>query len=294
MPMLESTDTLWRYMKLSTFLLLLEGKAWFSSVASLRNIDPLEAALGDDFYKRLWNRLVAVGDDQPALAWISSNRKGNWPEGLPEEDVGPIHSEVYGKCVADDLAALRAAWCWFASDVESAAMWSVFGHQGVAVMTDRVRLGKALPPNKEFRIENMRYVDRRPCADQHIRNLLLDNPDLILHPYFLKAIEYRHEQEVRVVAHCPTGARGLMVTQIDPRLLIREVVISPLLPPDEAEAVEKIVRLRPDAGEFPIRRSNLATSEPASGFIRAMEEAIHGDSDSHIDTSSFPTALRNL
>jgi hypothetical protein len=292
--MLEPTDTLWRYMKLSTFLLLLEGKAWFSSVAALRNIDPLEAALGDDFYERLWNRLVEVGNDESALEWISSNRKGNWPDGLPETDVGPIHSEVYGKCVADDLAGLRAAWCWFASDVESAAMWSVYGHQGVAVMTDRVRLGEALPANKEFRIENMNYVDRRPCADQHIRNFLWDNPDLILHPYFLKAIEYRHEQEVRVVAHCPEGAKGLMVTQIEPSRLIREVVISPLLPPDEAEAVEKIVRLRPDAGDFPVRRSNLATSATASSFIRAMEEAIHGDSDSNIDTSKIPQALRIL
>jgi len=31
--MSEDNDTLWRYMKLSTFLLLLEGKAWLPSVA---------------------------------------------------------------------------------------------------------------------------------------------------------------------------------------------------------------------------------------------------------------------
>ena len=33
--MLEPTDTLWRYMKLSTFLLLLDGKAWLPSIATL-------------------------------------------------------------------------------------------------------------------------------------------------------------------------------------------------------------------------------------------------------------------
>jgi DNA repair photolyase len=51
--MQDSPDTLWRYMKLSTFLLLLEGKAWFPSVASLRESDPLEAALGDEFHEKL-------------------------------------------------------------------------------------------------------------------------------------------------------------------------------------------------------------------------------------------------
>lgn len=292
--MLESTDTLWRYMKLSTFLLLLEGKAWFPSVASLRGGDPLESALGDDFYERLWNRLEKLGHADAAVQWISGNRKVDPPDLQMKSDFGLIRSKVFGKFVADDLAALRAAWCWFGSDLESAAMWTVYGHQGVAVMTDRSRFQDALPSGKQFRIEKMRYVDRRPCADSHIRNFLFDNPDLILHPYFLKAIEYRHEEEVRVVAHCPEGAKGLMVTNIDHARLIREVVISPLLPPDEAEAVERSVRLRPGLGDFQIRRSNLATSEPASGFIRALEESIHGDNDTHIDTSKLPPSLKNL
>lgn len=288
----ESTDTLWRYMKLSTFLLLLEGKAWLPSVATLRSGDPLEGALDDDLHERLWNRFELREGPKRAIEWLSRN--GGWEDEHPFANPGPIHARVYGKFLADDIAALRGAWCWFKSELESAGMWSVYGHQGIAVMTDRDRLRKALPKGKEFNIANIEYVDRRPSAEMNIRNILLGDPDLILQPYFFKAIEYQHEKEVRVVAHCPEGAKGVMITNIDPIELIREVVISPLLPEDEAEAIEKVIRLRPDAGRFSIRKSNLVVRSAASGIIRRINENSHGNRDDQIDLAALPNSLRRL
>lgn len=146
--MLESTDTLWRYMKLSTLLLLLEGKAWFPSVASLRAGDPLEAALSDDFHEKLWRQLEFQEGSDKAIEWLSKDSQ--WEDGHPIANASSMYAEVYGKFAADEIASLRAAWCWFKSELESAAMWPIYGHQGIAVMTDRDRLRKSLPSGKDF------------------------------------------------------------------------------------------------------------------------------------------------
>src|SRR6266446_3805700 len=44
-PTLDSNLRLWRYMKVSAFLALLQGTAFFPSVATLKLIDPLEGDL---------------------------------------------------------------------------------------------------------------------------------------------------------------------------------------------------------------------------------------------------------
>lgn len=290
--MLESTDTLWRYMKLSTFLLLLDGKAWFPSVASLRAGDPLEAALGDDFYDLMWSRLQQEEGESQAIEWISRDQDG--PDGHPDPDVSPIHARVYGKTLADEIARLRAVWCWFSSGIESAAMWSVYGHRGVAVMTDRDRLIKALPLGKDFRIDKMTYVDRRGSAELNIRRIIIRQPDLILRPHFLKAVEYQHEQEVRVASHCPVGAKGVMVTGIQPELLIRKVLISPLLPPAEATAIERIVARRFEYPPFSVDRSSLTAETDGALFAEAITEGLYGTTDEHIDTTVLPKAFGAL
>lgn len=290
--MTDSSDTLWRYMKLSTFLLLLDGKAWFPSVKSLRGCDPLEAALGDQFYEMLWNRMDHEEGSAQAIKWISRNRK--WSDELPVSDVGSIAAKVYGQYVADDIADLRAAWCWFRSDLESAAMWSVYGQQGVAVMTDRVRLQKALPVGKALRIDDMVYVDRRNSAERNIKKILQEKPDLLLSPYFLKAIEYQHEQEVRVAAHCPVKSKGVMILGIQPEVLIREVYISPLLPSVEAESIERFVEQRLGNSSVSVKRSCLSRGTASSLFADSLNETKYGTTDENIDFNLLPPAFRQL
>lgn len=290
--MTNSSDTLWRYMKLSTFLLLLDGKAWFPSVKSLRDNDPLEAALGNEFHERLWERVDREEGGPQAVEWISRHR--NWPEGWPEFDVGSIYARVYGQYAADNIAELRTAWCWFKSDLESAAMWSVYGHQGVAVRSDRSRLKESLPVEKTFRICDMIYVDRRKAVNENINRILQEQPDLILHPYFLKAIEYKHEQEVRVVAHCPEKSRGLMITDIKPEVLIREVCISPLLPSAEAESIKRFVEQRLGNPSMPVKRSSLTSGSASSLFAESLKETKYGNTDENIDLNLLPQYFRTL
>jgi hypothetical protein len=290
--MLESTDTLWRYMKLSTFLLLLEGKAWFPSVASLRAGDPLEAALGKDLYAELWSAIDDKGEIERVSAWLDASLPDFMHRMLDRNSENSmLHSQVHGEEYADRVAAVMAAWCWFKSDLESGAMWSVYGHQGVAVRTDRDRLGEALPPEKKFSINDMTYVDRRPCAMRNIDRIIQQRPDLILRPYFLKAIEYKHEQEVRVAAYCPEGAKGLMVTGIKPELLIREVIISPLLPSAEAEAIERVVTQRMNNASLSVTRSSLAAEAAGEFLAKSITESLYGETDDNIDISKLPPWL---
>jgi len=84
-----------------------------------------------------------------------------------------MYAQVYGKFLADNIAAIRAAWCWFKSDLESAGMWSIYGHQGTAIMTDRNRLRAALPAAKEFKISEIYQIYRDPLekVETSMRNL---------------------------------------------------------------------------------------------------------------------------
>ena len=286
-------------MKLSTLLLLMEGKAWFPSVAALRAGDPFEGALGEDFHQELWRALERAGhgredtqkwlfDSLPAVNQNSLNMNHGYP-GLSSQQLGWAYSEA--------LAKRRAVWCWFRSRRESAAMWSIYGHQGVAVMTDRKRLNDALkgavPSVKHFRLQKMTYVDRSSGNHRYIGRILSKRRDLVLRPYFLKAIEYQHEKELRVATFCATGNGGVMVPNIDPALLIREIAISPLLPAGEAAAIKQVVYRRIDGVVFTVGQSVLTGEEKQIGLANAITQDI-GISMAHDERSQLPAALRSL
>ena len=54
-------------------------------------------------------------------------------------------------------------------------------------------------------------------------------------------IEYKHEEEVRVVVTCDKGDRGRMIDGIETDSMLHEVVISPLLPKEEFVALQKLI-----------------------------------------------------
>jgi hypothetical protein len=270
-------------MKLSTLLLLLEGKSYFPSVTRLREGDPLEAALGDEFDEMLWQNLVNSGEARQVFEFISEKRKAEWPEEFPESDWGPIHSGVLGELFAAEIVQRRVAWCWFASELESAFMWSVYGHQGIAVRTTSSLLKNSLPAAINFKIKEITYLDRRKFSDQNIKVVLNANPELCLTPHFLKAVEYEHEREVRVAAFCREGAKGRMISNINTEVLIQEIVISPLLPLAEVEAIEKIVTNRLKTSSVTVRRSNLCGDTFGEDFRASCDETDYGTTDNQLE-----------
>jgi hypothetical protein len=292
--MLESTDTLWRYMKLSTFLLLLEGKVWFPSVASLHAGDPLEGELGVDHDDLLWDALGGLGKLEETQQWLREHSPQSTLDHIKLNNGDPnLESHYFANLYIEEMARRRAVWCWFAGDLESAAMWGTYGHQGLAIRTSRERLASSLPAGKQFRIEPISYVIRRQMSERSISATVLDRPDAILYPHLLKAMEFEHEKETRVVAFCPEDENGVMVIGIDAKALIHEVVISPLLPSAEASALKRLIQSRLDNGSR-IRRSSLIGRRASNEFSDAFEQAFYGSTDENVRLADVPAVYRTL
>ncbi|MCF7787599.1 MAG: hypothetical protein K9N47_15830 [Prosthecobacter sp.] len=165
----------------------------------------------------------------------------------------------------------------FNSDLESAGMWAIYGHKGIAVRTNLEKLQSALPDSRSFQIARMRYVDRRPCAENAFDAEGKDR-DLILKPHLTKAVEYEHEHEFRVVTKCPEKCGGVLVDNLNWKALIQEITISPLLPPQEASAIKTMLK-KTWKSAISIERSKLladTSTDTSDGLIEAMRKANGG------------------
>jgi len=292
--MLEPTDTLWRYMKLSTFLLLLDGKAWLPSIATLQSTDPLEGCLGDDYHVKLWSELARQGLRDETEKWLRCSSDSSTRKFLKlNSDHQALDSKVLGIAYAGFMSRRRVAWCWFKSNRESAAMWSIYGNRGIAIRSSPGQIDQCFPVDKERAIEEMIYVDRRPCAEDSLQRIIGERPEILLRPYFLKAAEYSHEGEVRLVAHCPEGASGILVKDIQAENLINEIVISPLLPLDESEAIKDFLTDRAPHFKDKIKQSDLNGKNLPSISDR-VAEVIYGTTDANMYLAELPPALRKL
>lgn len=276
---LESTSSdrqLFRYMKLSTLLLLLEGKAYFPSIASLCKDDPFEGRL---FCGPEWLMTVLGGsrDAEGSLdKWLRKHANSWESELLDSHETSPsLRSQLLSDIYTRELRDRRTAWCWFQNDLESAGMWSVYGDKGIAVRTNLDALKASLPSNRSFQLAKMRYVDRRSSAPEAFDAEGKDR-SLILRPHLLKAIEYQHENEIRVITECPAKCGGVIVEGIDWNILIEDIVISPLLPAQEAAAVKAMLEKFPWQKSVRIERSSLLPDNSMHTFD-GLYEAIRSD-----------------
>jgi hypothetical protein len=228
---------LWRYMKLSTFLLLLEGKAFFPSVKTLRRDDPLECVGEEDAQWLQYELGRDNGRYQNLCAWLNK-----WIKKHGAGDVGSRALYYYEEHYIERLRQLRAVWCWHNSKMESAAMWSIYGERGIAIRTDVAGLKTALPAG-EFLIARIKYLERDPQAPTFWLGWDRSrDSQLVLRPYLIKSAEYAHESEVRVVTFGQPRTPGWLIENVDARRLIKEVVVSPSVPHEEYCAIERLLQ----------------------------------------------------
>jgi hypothetical protein len=244
---IDENAPLWRYMKLSTFLLMLEGKAFFPSVATLRSDDKLEGA-GVCDETELCGCLDADGN--PALfAWLGNNTSNI--EKIYLTNAEPeLRSEILADVYIRELAKRRAVWCWFQKECESAAMWSIYAHAGVAVRTDFKALKEALPDKFKFQTARIKYCKR-------------DNPytpvdqAFWVRPHLIKGEEFAHEHEVRITTFCLHEEPGREIKLSNVTRMIKEVVISPRVPFGEAEAILSVIKRYAWGSPATLRRSSM-------------------------------------
>jgi len=111
---------------------------------------------------------------------------------------------------------LTVASCWFLADQESARMWNEYasGLEGLAIKSTIRSLSQyVFCDPRVSHIGKVQYVD----LDKHPMSHYEANQ--AHHRAFLKKIEFRHENEVRIVT---MNFKGLMCVGMDGRPLTRE------------------------------------------------------------------------
>lgn len=158
--------------------------------------------------------------------------------------------------------------CWHENEVESAAMWKLYGgiDDAIAIETDLVRLRTSLPTSIE--IQKVHYIDYdnnsiiRMCLET---NNGLNVQDILAY----KRKSFMHEQEYRAIYwkvpdsdkldQSMTWAhpKGINVA-IDCSILIKKLHISPYASP-LLESIIKSILQKYDLAHIPIIKSQLYT-----------------------------------
>jgi hypothetical protein len=230
---LDDQTRLWRYIRLSTLLTLVEGTVFVPSIATLRKSDPTEATLICKNTKQRFENLT--GDDWIAIKDSATPEERKIFDKLTPQD--PQAMQMSFEVWKRELGKRRCVWCWHAEGPQSMAMWSVYARDGVAICTTPARIRNAFSPiNIDCGIiGRVEYADR----PEEI-NL---SHSFFLRPYLLKREGYKYESEVRVIF--PSEPReqsaGHKLT-VDFRTLIAEIRTSPFLPRDEELELVRALR----------------------------------------------------
>ena len=280
---MELNTPLWRYMKLSTFLLLLKGTAFIPLLSKLQEADPKEVraskhSAGED--------AVCKSDVfREAADWLEKKHTSR------RFDLSKLsHDGCFdpGPHLLDEwrfqLSTRRCPWCWCAPPVpalapaggtgrphepgdflESMAMWNLYARDGVAVKTT---LGQITDAVVEPGLEEMLVAPI--CYDQSVLDW-----EHAKRPFVFKTRSYRHEEEVRLVFRTNAAVADAGVKlRLDPGRLLngQEVVISPYVEADEAAAIKQVAREVTQQGDREMLPALQVT-------FRRSSERTEGDSD---------------
>ncbi len=226
---LPDDTELWRYMRLSTFLMLLRGKVFVPTIGELRFGDPMEAR-NLSVQTRSYFDNIRDNDHEWLLSRSSDSERLIIKDSRTEAHQ---RARTFIAIWDRELAQRRRVWCWHQADIESMALWHIYAKEGVAIQTTPARIKAAFDPYfvDTALIGRVRYVDhaRREGQDHHF-----------MRPYLFKQRCYQHEREVRVVfprdSEAPDERRLL---PLDPRQLISSVRISPHIPRSEAVEIRR-------------------------------------------------------
>jgi hypothetical protein len=180
-------------------------------------------------------------------------------EGAPSPVNHALRPDLYGERFEVMAPGLRMLFqhartytfinCWYAADIESAAMWSLYDREGrgVAVRTTPDRLQEALKGPQPVYGTKVRYVDY---------NIAFIPENNVMLPYVYKRASFKHEDEYRlirswspkalriendtVVESEPDGPPGGLREETDLEMLVEHVFVSPEAPPWVVRVIERL------------------------------------------------------
>jgi len=156
--------------------------------------------------------------------------------------------------------------CWHENEVESAAMWKLYGgiDDAIAIETDLVRLRTSLPPRVE--IHKVKYIDYennsiiRICLDEHkglnVHDILTFKRKSFIHEQEYRAIYWKFPDRDDLEEDMRWAHKKGINLSIDCSVLINKVHISPyassLLEPIVNSILQKY-----DLDHIPVIKSKL-------------------------------------
>jgi hypothetical protein len=103
-----------------------------------------------------------------------------------------------------------------------------------------------------------------------------------------------HEQEVRVATFCDGRSKGRIIRGIQSDCLIKEIILSPLWPYKESEAVTRVLKQRPWKSPPIIRTSELLGSNLTQKIKEAYELIGESTERGGFTESDLPLLIREL
>jgi hypothetical protein len=205
-PIDDNTELI-RYMKLSTFLLLLDNRLFIPSLRLLQASDRFEARIPEwccapslHYEDMMWNHVF--GEDAHEK-WLF-NAAGAQP--VLRKSTSPHEQRTLRfltKTWLTQLNRRRCVWCWDRSTEQLHAMWKLYGERGVAVFSTVGKIRKALEVSGASRgiISPVTYVSLPSLArpGEVWEQFGLMRPENLPRPYLYKDSGFRIEEEVRFV-----------------------------------------------------------------------------------------------
>src|ERR1035441_2991995 len=170
---------LWRYMELSKFTMLLEGRAFIPALGTLkRDADPKEASLPLHSQPYLPELLFEGKPGEEFRNWLAGRGEesrtdtGRTPR---ESDEAPSADSVprwldtpYDEWLRQ-LSSRRAIWCWGSTpDLrpmqepwENLAMWNSYARSGIAIKTTVQSIEKAVDASSDLKAADGIALDRK-------------------------------------------------------------------------------------------------------------------------------------
>ncbi len=234
----------WRYLDLSKFMSLLETSSLYFT-RSDKFIDPYEGTIPkitvENISKYFSEFENASQMQKDLLNLLTVNRK------------------------------LTFINCWYQSEHESDAMWTIFSNNGIAIQTNIGNLKRSFDATEDdVRIGTVKYIDYNN-EGMYFLNALT--------PFLFKRVSFEHEREIRaVIWNTRTTAKNKhsdkiiidtnengKFARIDLETLIEKIYVSPKAPSWFYELIKAIVN-RYNLNK-PVIHSLLYTIDDDSNFI---------------------------
>jgi hypothetical protein len=268
---------LMRYMKLSSFLLLVsKNRLFLPTVKNLQRLDSREANLQlfwlQDYWRIMWPIV------EPSKPWLLSevlgpDRPQAWENPSEEKKKELIRTW------AQALSERRSVWCWNRSVDESFALWKIYGERGVAIYSTVGQIRAALENAgvEAGLVSPVTYIGEleleldAPTHHNRVRETLQtgENPR---RPYLFKDFGFHFEKEVRFVLRTnprATFESGGNVFPIRARDFINQFKLSDDIPLAEQVSIRDLAneKLREEVNfSRPFLSPFSAASEPHGVF----------------------------